>query len=611
MNADYKNARRKFLKSGVLASGAIATGALVSCANQRPANSRNEPYPTFGKQSLLSKTKGVKGLLFSQVGYDPKFPVKVIFRAEEGIGKKDSLQCKLLGVSGEPDRMISMPYWGEVWGSHWWVADFGIFSSEGEWNIEVVCDNEVIIQDRGLKVKEDVLWNATYDHSSVGILEIRRHFTGLGDAGWQDAGSLWVESCAQSVMIRSLVELLSSKGEQLTEAFQARIFEQIIVGCDYLVLTYKRAQEHGYDKGIMVHDVLKNDKIVLNRDIFYAVVALFESLRVLPDSFSDKKSLYLELANVSYDWICTQAKPNNEGFSFIQRGLSDSTVIPEEWMTRDLLAICSAHLAYYQLSSSDAAKESAVALAQKIGSRQVKKSESEGEFYGHFREFDSLSHTESAWVHGIDANIFGVDLGGVYPNYLIPILEMLTLWPEHPEASTWKDMLHSFTFGYLIPVCSKNPFGIIPLGIFGEKKPIWFAGPFHGTNTIYGFTAALSMELFRLFNDERLRTIAYDNLQWIAGLNAGITKENLKESLVYSTDIPDGIALPASMICGIGDRWSGTWFQTRGVICNGFSVGKQFAIDTDPKLKNDGPTAFTDEDWIPHSASWITALCKI
>lgn len=77
------------------------------------------------------------------------------------------------------------------------------------------------------------------------------------------------------------------------------------------------------------------------------------------------------------------------------------------------------------------------------------------------------------------------------------------------------------------------------------------------------------------------------------------------------TEIPVGSALPASMICHIGKRWAGTWFQTRGVICNGFSTGEQLKYDMEPKKENDGPFSFTDEDWIPHSAAWLTGLMRL
>ena len=243
--------------------------------------------------------------------------------------------------------------------------------------------------------------------------------------------------------------------------------------------------------------------------------------------------------------------------------------------------------------------------------RQISKDQDEHGFYGHFREFDSMEHSEKSWCHAIEHNLYGADAGGLYPNYLMPFVEMLREWPEHEDAPRWKETLNNFTFGYLIPACEKSPFRIIPYGIFGEEGPVWFAGPFHGTSCIYGYTAALAMEMHKLFNDKRLPDIAYSNLQWLAGLNSGITKENLKACVVYSADIPDGVALPASLICDIGTRTAGTWFNTRGVICNGFSTGTQFKMDVDPTAENDAPSSLTDEDWIPHSAGWISGLLRI
>lgn len=223
-----------------------------------------------------------------------------------------------------------------------------------------------------------------------------------------------------------------------------------------------------------------------------------------------------------------------------------------------------------------------------------------------------LPNSEKSWIHGIVNNQFGADIGGIYPNYLIPLLEMITIWPEHEDANLWRETLLNFTYGYLIPSCEKNPFLLVPQGIFGDEGPIWFCGTFHGTNAVYGYTAALASELSKFFDEPKLKNIAYSNLLWLAGLNAGITKENLTEGcVIYSTDLPDGLALPVSQMCGVGNRWAGTWFQTRGVICNGFTTGKQFVYDVEPKKENDGPFSFTDEDWIPHSAAWLTGLIRI
>jgi hypothetical protein len=382
-------------------------------------------------------------------------------------------------------------------------------------------------------------------------------------------------------------------------------------------MTQNKAKEMGFEEGSFCHDLHGHEKDILPNDAMKAVVALARAVRFLSESNSEKKNQYVNAAQAAFHWLLFKARPMGEyGLTKFQRGISEEIVIPkDEWQTRDLVNRCWASLAMAQIGFSEA-MEQAFEFARKVMARQIPKEKAENGFYGHFYEFESTSHSELSWVHGIKwiegGFEFGADIGAFYPNYLMPFVELLKLSPNHPDASLWEETLKSFAYNYLIPACKSNPFYIVPQGIYGEEGPLWFCGTFHGTNAVYGYTAALALELSQLFNEPVLKEIAYGNLQWIAGLNAGITKDNMKQGcVVFSMDIPEGIALPASMICHIGNRWAGTWFQTRGSICNGFSTGEQFKYDVEPKRKNDGPFSLTDEDWIPHAAGWLTGLSRL
>ncbi len=608
--------RRNFMKSTAVASTALlGVSGLSACSEAEKAIKRSGKFP----QNFLKNyqpSDGISGLLFSQIGYELGLPVRVVVR----LPKKGFLQgkttCKLIPVLGGKTYETVFNYHYEIWKSHWWVADFRAIDEAGEWDIEVWNGNDCVFADSGLKVGKNLLWNETIEYASVDMLERRVHFTGVG-AGWQDAGTLWVESPAQSAMVIALEELLELKKETFDSPFLERIYTQITVGCDYLLLTQKKAEELGFPKGSLSHDVKGHEKDILPHDAMKAAVALAKAVQLLPEKYADKKQKYAEASKKSFQWLTSSAKPMGEyGYVKMQRGLPADAVIPkEEWLTRDLLMMCRASLEMLKLGNPEA-KELAIGIAQKVMARQISKENAESGIFGHFQEFDSLKHSEPAWCHGIvpgkNGVEFGADMGGIYPNYLMPLIEMMKLWPDHDEVSKWKETLHSFAFNYLIPTCEQNPFYLVPQGVFGGEGPVWFCGTFHGTNAIYGFTAALALELSKLFNEPKLKEIAYGNLQWLAGLNAGITKENLKQGcVVFSTDVPEGAALPASMMCGVGNRWAGTWFQTRGVICNGFSTGKQFVYDTEPKKANDGPHSLTDEDWIPHSAAWLTGLMRL
>jgi hypothetical protein len=608
--------RRKFIKSSIVTTATISSIAILPTCNQNTPNKLKTDDISLFQGVDWDPQDGPAGLLFSQIGYLPEFDIRILIRLPKKELLAEDAACVLTHLEKKIRLETNWLYWGEKWKSHWWIAEFEKGLDEGNWIVEAISSGKFVFRSSGLKVERNVLWNSTIEWASVDMLERRSHFTGVG-SGWQDAGTLWVESPAQSAMIISLTELLKKKKESLNIEFEERIHKQIIVGCNYLILTQRTAEELGYAQGSMSHDVLKHQRDILPHDAMKAVVALAKSVQVLPENYIEEKKIFTEAALKAYNWLITEAKPmGSYGYVKIQRGLPEDIEIPhDQWLTRDLIFLCQASLEISKLGENRGEKL-AFKYAEQIIARQIPKSKAENKFFGHFFEFDTMEHSEPSWSHGIvpgpNGSEFGADMGGIFPNYLVPIIELLARYPKHEDAIKWNKALLNFVYGYLIPACNENPFFLIPQGIFGNNGPIWFCGTFHGTNSIYGYSAALALELSRLLGEEKLEKIAYNNLQWIAGLNAGITQDSLKlGSVIFSSEIPQGVALPASMICHIGKRWAGTWFQTKGVICNGFSTGEQFKYDTPPLKELDGPFSFTDEDWIPHSASWITGLANL
>jgi hypothetical protein len=605
--------RRDFMKSSAMASMAVmGSSAAAGCQAQ---SQEIRQQPGYFMSDGLKVEGGVSGLLFSQVGYEPGLPLRVIVRLPVREMLSPDAICRLSSDAGVFTKALK--YWGALWGAHWWTAAFDQDVEEGTYAVEVKEGEEVVISDGRLEVKRRILWDRTIEHAAVDMLERRVHFTKVG-AGWQDAGTLWVESCAQSGMIIALEDLLEYSGDHLDREFIGRIEKQVTVGCDYLVMTQKKAAELGYPGGAFTHDLHGHEHDILPNDANKAVVALMRAARLLSDNYPDQKRTYREAGEKAFQWLTGEARPmGSYGLKISQRAIPENTPIPDdEWVTRDLVMMCWASLERWKVLNDEDSRRWCLHYAEKVMERQIPEDRPEQGYHGHFYEFSSLAHSESAWVHGIvpseEGVQFGTDLGGFFPNYLIPIIDMIRIWPGHPDAPRWRAMLDNFVSGYLKPACFANPFYLIPLGIFGEQGPNWFCGTFHGTNAIYGFTAALALELASLVDDEELVGIAYGNLQWIAGLNGGITNEGLKKGcVVFSMDLEENLSMPASMICHIGQRWAGTWFQTRGVVCNGFSVGEQFKYDTAVTVENDGPHSFTDEDWIPHSAGWIAGLVRL
>lgn len=65
---------------------------------------------------------------------------------------------------------------------------------------------------------------------------------------------------------------------------------------------------------------------------------------------------------------------------------------------------------------------------------------------------------------------------------------------DNKYANKWKELVKDFAYNYFKPACFASPFKILLRGVFDNEGPLWFAGFWHGTNTIYGQAAALACE---------------------------------------------------------------------------------------------------------------------
>ncbi|MBC8141353.1 MAG: hypothetical protein H7Y38_07910, partial [Armatimonadetes bacterium] len=346
-------------------------------------------------------------------------------------------------------------------------------------------------------------------------------------------------------------------------------------------------------------------------DTMKAAVCWARAARLLPDTLAEKRTAYRTRAANAMDFLRERAKPcGDHGFDRGFHGAPPDYAVPDEWMTRDLLQHC---WAATELAKDDESfLPEAVALANRVVARQVPASEA-GRYdglYGHFRTFDTGDLIEKAWCHNLENKIAGADAGGHFPHWVLPLLTLAEAFPAHPDSPRFRECVRDFAYGYFLPACSRNPFYLLPLGYYEGQGLVSFAGLWHGMNAAYGLAAALAWEFERAFGDAAFRAVYTGNLQWIAGLNAGLTRESLAGSTLFDTEIAAGIAVPVSLIHGIGTRCAGSWLNIKGAICNGFAVGAQFKFDIPANTENDAPTSFTDEDWISHAGAWLSALSR-
>ncbi|MGC1376509.1 MAG: hypothetical protein WA821_09805, partial [Anaerolineales bacterium] len=251
--------------------------------------------------------------------------------------------------------------------------------------------------------------------------------------------------------------------------------------------------------------------------------------------------------------------------------------------------------------------DEAVLRAREIMRRQVSKESPEGKFYGHFYTFGDLAYTEKAFIH----HHLGHDTSMMFNHYLAPLMDLCNLLPDHPEQPRWRQAVRDFAYGYFLPACQANPFFILPQGYYAGQGLLSFGGPWHGFNVCYGYAAALAVQFDSFFDDRSFRPIAVGNLQWVAGLNAGLTSDSFEGSVMWQEQIPAGKAIPYSFIHGIGNNSVKTWSQIPGSIGNGLCTNRQFQMEVEPTLENDQPRRYSDEDWIPHAGGFVSGLAYL
>ncbi len=537
------------------------------------------------------------GFLVSQIGHDAADPVRVVLRGPEGL-VSPAARCRFVGRDGAVETSLS-PF-GPMWGSHWWTAEVTL--PPGRY-VAVAEDGRLHRESDPFEVGHDLLWHRTWMHVGPGQGRRRAVFA-MNKVGWQDCGTAWQEANSHAAYALGFLDLLEFRGDQLGP-HRDEVIAQVRQGADYLALLQDHAESRGHPKGSLSHQTPKYDDVVLPGDAAKAAVVWARAARLLPQAPEE----YRLRAEESLQWL-HEARPHNpSGIHSPLHGAPPDYDPGDQETTRELMMRCWAHV---ELAlAGHAHLPIAVALADQAISRQVAMDENEGGLYGHFFTYPDRRFTEKAWTHHIDGGIFSPDAGGHFPNWVLPILRLWQHWPDHPDALKWKRALRSFAEGYLIPACGQNPFRLLPQGFYPGQGLLWFAGLWHGITAAYGLTAALALELARALEMPELRSMAVGNLQWIAGLNAGITRDSLKGSVMWSMDIPEGVALPASLIQGIGNRWAGNWLTIRGSICNGFAVGEQFRFGVAPTLENDAPSSFTDEDWISHGGAWLSAVARL
>lgn len=553
-----------------------------------------------------TEARGDMGIMTSQVGYDLGDPMRAVVRSSRADALPGNAAFKVCDAKGRTVLQGPVEYWGEKWGAHWWIADFSGLKDAGRYSIQITDGGKTLAKSDPVDVGGGMLWKKSYRIIAYDYLKTRSKQARTGK-GWKDCGSDLQEFSSHAVCVDGICDVLGVVPSQATSDEQAFLKDQLIRGSGYMAHLQDKAGKLGLGNGAVIHE--DRDRDVVTGNIAKGAAIFARVSRIIGEHDPVKSAEYLKRAKSAFAWIEKNGPVMPPGsqkfFPFVHGAPADSVPPQGQWMTRDLVTMLRASVELFRAGET-AFKARAADYADRIMKRQLSRAEAEGGLHGHFYTFDDFSpfggakFTEKANIHcgawSKDGRVY--NKGGHYPHYLLPLVDMLKLWPDHPDAARWKQCLHNFAYGYLIPACGQSPFLILPAGYYQGVGLVYFGSWYHGHNNIYAFTASLALELDGLFNDRRLREIAVGNLQWIAGLNCGKPEGKPAKHL------------PVSMIYGIGARSRGSWSKIPGSVCNGFSASRQFRIAAITQ-QNDRPAFFDDEAYIAHSLPFLAALARL
>jgi hypothetical protein len=544
------------------------------------------------------------GLLFSQIGYDLGLPMRAMIRATDRNHVAESAQFMLVAADGSIVLTGVPTYWGHIWGDHWWLCDFSALSTQGHFHLRITADGAPLYPDALISVGRHLLFDTTAAVVGIDQFEERQRRARNGN-GWKDCGHFWREANSHASTLIGMCDLLGYGFEWLVGDQHARLVAQIVTGCEYLAQLQDYAASVGHPDGAIAHE-LPNFPMLIPGDQAQCAVALIRASRLIFELHPERAADYLRRGEKAYLYLTRTMRPIGQtGFSASNHGAPAGYQVPDEFTTRDLMMTLWAAEELW-ISGKWSYKAEAVDLAARILDRQVPESAAEDGLFGHFYTFDDKAFSEKANTH----HHIGHDTGATFPHYLVALIDMCKRWDDHPDAPRWRAAIERFTRGYFIPACARNPFFLLPMGVWPDQGLLTFCGPWHGANVSIGFAATLAAQLWMFLGDDALRDIATGNIQWIAGLNSGLTRASFGGCVIWRMpdDFPEGVALPYSQIVGVGQRSVGAWTDIKGTIPNGFCTNPQFQLVVEPTVANDAPRLWTDEDWIPHSGAWISAV---
>lgn len=518
-------------------------------------------------------------ILEAQIGYKP-YETKQAFIVADNPTSESLGPFQLKNAStGATVHTGNVTYWGQRWGQAWWTMDFSGYRTTGSYYVDVPSLSE---QSSTFSITESLFVSQTLLKTSIDQLEPRIK----GKLGWQDCGHTdWRGVEGHATLLYGLIDAFESYEGTLSTTDRSRFLDSMEHGADYLLALQK-------PNGSFGSEYYDFPNLITWHKSLLATIALLQVYEVTG------ASAYLNGANAGWTWIMsrpeftrweTGAEVNDTRQIF---GQKSPFLPPTELRTRDKLTLVWGATEFYKVTGTVGYKTIALDYANQVYDNQfLDYTQAVEGAYGNFHAWSGTDIFQKSWEHGQ----WYYNNGAVLPDHILGLVQLIEMFPSDPAALKWRYVLKVYKDKFLKTTTALNPFKLYPVGMYDQE--IRYFGPtWHGTNGMYGNIAKNAMLLARLFDDPQLQQIADANMEWVAGLNAGVTQAGKRQSI--------------SMIEGIGAHSVETPIHLDGAISNGLASTPQFSL-ADPDSLMDRPATYTDEDWIVHSGGWLSGLSEV
>lgn len=512
------------------------------------------------------------------------------------------------------------------WGSRWYVLDFTDFRREGAYRLSVgkgeVCSTQFTIASRALT-------EGSLIDVALNQLDLRR---APGKMGWRDSSTNELrELHAQVMAVHTMLDLLEKQQDWLSDVQRARCLDNIAWGLQYVLSAQERTDDPMTD-GRFIHDLYPSQYTAEHLrswfDMVYAMSALARSYPVLLEADADLAQQVKDAFDVSYA-LCTRRpyyleeeltieSPAGRG-AFQNNAIKVYGITDPLWefdlqlRTRDRLMYAWACTLMYEGTQDERYLDTAREMARLVCESQYTDAQNPIDgTYGFFYEFNDGSNAMMLeWIQ--NNNLM---LGNQTPTTMAPLLALMRIAPEDPDAALWYNTVRIYTQHFVKASAGLTPLGIYPIGVYDHPTAggvKFFQTINHGATSHYGNAAYNMMMLALYFDDIELQHLAENNVQFVAGLHPG-----------FPTDATHTAWQSRSLLYLIGNRsfsgyyHGGAYLPPIGSGINGFSASEQFVVKSVAQtpdlplgiIDDNGKYQF-NEDYIPHGMGYAAGVAAV